>query len=178
MKRMLMAVILVFLSSLLVGCSASRRQEESPLETPTVPPTVLPTQFESPLFDSPLPPSPPSISIAGPSFEIEKPVVAGASQVRGKGPYNVPIVFVDVTLTAKPLGSGIISSDGTFAIDISGELVPGHRVGIMAGMMEGATPVPSVEEYIENLKQFGGDGYKSVPYVGIIFDSCLVAEAP
>lgn len=173
MKRTLLAVMLVFLSSLLVGCSASDRQEESPLETPT----VLPAQFESPLFDSPLLPSPPS-SIAGPPFEIERPVVAGASQVRGKGPYNIPIVFVDVTLTAKPLGSGIISSDGTFTIDISGELVPGHRVGIMAGMMEGATPVPSVEEYIENLKQFGGDGYKNVPYVGIIFDSCLVAEAP
>jgi len=110
-------------------------------------------------------------------FEIEEPVLAGASQVRGKGPYNIPIVIVDVTLAAKPLGSGMIASDGTFTIDVSEELILNHRIGIMAGMTEGMTPVPSIETYMEDLKKFQGDGYRNLPYIGIIFASSMAVEA-
>jgi len=169
MKQMLFVVLLV--SGLLLGCAVSSPPEpESPLETPT--------QFDSPLHDSPLSPTAaPSSALDGPAFEIEEPLVPGAVQVRGKGPYNIPIVIVDVTLAAKPLGSGVIGPDGTFVIDLSEELIVNRRIGIMAGMTEGATPVPSTDAYIESLKPFRGDGYKNLPSIGIIFASAMVIEA-
>ncbi len=175
MKQILFVVLLV--SSLLLGCSSSSPEPESPLETPT--PGVLPTQFVSPL-DSPLPTvaAPSAHALDGPAFEIEGPLLVGASQVRGKGPYNVSIVIVDVTLAAKPLGSGVISPDGTFTIDLVEGLIINRRIGIMAGMTEGVTPVPSTEAHIENLKQFQGDGYQNLPYIGIILASRMVEESP
>jgi hypothetical protein len=165
MKRMLFVVLLVF-SGLIVRCSQPPRPE-SVLETPT----VSQVQFDSPVFDSPLSLA---TSIEGPAFEIEEPVLASATQVRGKGPSNIPIVIVDVTMTAEPLGSGFINPDGTFSIDV-GELIPNHRIGIMAGAIEG-TPVPPT--YVESLEQLRGEGYMNLPYIGIILASSLVKESP
>jgi hypothetical protein len=173
MKRMLF-VTLLMLSGLLFGCS-----QTSPFESPEPPllesPLEAPSASQTP-FDSPLSPTSPAISIEGPAFEIEEPVLAGALQVRGKGPYNIPIVIVNVTMAAEPLGSGIITSDGTFSIDVP-ELIANHRIGIMAGVIK-ETPVPSNEAYIESLEQFGGEGYMNLPHIGVIFASSLVKASP
>jgi len=140
-----------------------------------IPSSTAQTQFDSPISILPSPTV--IIPLGGPSFEIEGPLVEGASQVRGKGPYNVPIVIVDVTMMAKPLGTGIITPDGTFSIDIVPELIVNHRIGIMAGMSEGATPAPSADAYLDKLKHFKGEGFQDLPNIGIVFTSDLVESS-
>ena len=165
MKQILLIVLLA-LGILLVGC-AQPTPRESPMQSP------LPSQTP---FESPLVPTVVETSIDGPAFEIEEPLVAGATQVRGKGPYDVPIVIVDVTMTAEPLGSGVIAPDGTFAIDVP-NLVANHRIGIVVGVIEG-TPVPSPDDYVQSFEPFRGEGYMNLPYIGVVFASSMVQAMP
>jgi len=137
------------------------------------------TPFDSPIvptIDSPIVPTIVETSIDGPAFEIEEPLVVGATQVRGKGPYDIPIVIVDVTMTAEPLGSGVIAPDGTFAIGVP-SLTANHRIGIVVGVFE-ETPVPSPDDYVKSFEPFRGEGYMNLPYIGVIFASALVQAAP
>ena len=167
MKRISLIVLLA-LGILLAGCAQpTPTPQESPMQSP------LPSQTP---FESPLAPAAPATSIDGPTFEIEEPVVAGTTQVRGKGPYDTPIAIVDVTMTAEPLGTGIIAPDGTFTIDVP-NLVANHRIGIVVGVIEG-TPVPSPEDYVKSFEPFRGEGYMNLPYIGVVFASVMVQAAP
>lgn len=164
MKKIKIAIYLFMMMGLLLNCSTQPQPGQSPI-------SVLPVPDVSPVET-------PSVVVAfefsGPHFEIDEPLITGATRITGKGPANVPIVIVNVTMSAKPLGSGIISSNGTFAIGISEPVVANHRIGIVAGMM-GGTPEPSsIDEYIESLKPFSGNGFMNLPYIGVIFASALV----
>ncbi|HNT74107.1 MAG TPA: hypothetical protein PKH77_03695 [Anaerolineae bacterium] len=159
MKRIKILVLLVTLTGLFLGCTKPG-PEDSPI--PTGSPLATPV---SPIQTASL--------AAEPKFRINEPLTAGTTQVSGQGPANTPIVIVDVTMSALPLGSAIISPDGTFVIDLVDPLILNHRIGIAAGMV-GGTPEPSTEAYIESLKPYRGDGFMNVPYIGVVFASALV----
>ncbi|MBN1872770.1 MAG: hypothetical protein JXA33_00955 [Anaerolineae bacterium] len=160
MKRIKILIFLVALTGLFLGCTKPG-PEDSPIPTASLLATpVSPIQTLS-------------LAAAEPKFRINEPLTAGTTQVSGQGPANTPIVIVDVTMSALPLGSAIITTDGTFVIDLVEPLILNHRIGIAAGMV-GGTPEPSTEAYIESLKPYRGDGFMNVPYIGVIFASALV----
>jgi hypothetical protein len=97
-------------------------------------------------------------------FHLDRPLLAGATRVVGQGPAGSTITVVDVTMGAEPIGTGKISAEGTFAVDV--KLLPeGHRIGVMAQAL-----LPDAEA---NLGSLWGEGGVDLPMIGKVFDSVM-----
>ena len=101
-------------------------------------------------------------------FRLNKPVVAGVTEVSGSGPEGVPIMIVDITLMGNILGQGIIGDDGTFVILVP-TLEKDHRIGVALDNLE-ATPW-STADFTE---AYAGDEAYMSPLIGAFFDTALV----
>jgi hypothetical protein len=107
--------------------------------------------------------------VTGPDFALDQSLLPGDTTVTGSGPIDLPIVIVDVTMMAKPLGTGTIGRDGRFSISLNGPIIENHTIGIQIGAAFQATQ--------ENMKQLWdrqGTGFKDYPEIGVVFDSVVV----
>ena len=159
MKLRIVALVLLAGAWLsLAGCKSS--PTPTPVSSPIDrPPT--PTFSASPL-DSPL--SAPSSSdtdsfVDGDKFELERPLSAGATVVRGKGEPLIQIMIVDVTDVGQVLGQGAVDEQGRFEINLDAPLQAKHRVGISFN--------------IEGL-ELRCTRCQDIPLVGLIADSARV----
>ncbi len=109
-------------------------------KSPTSPPTAVSSPLdlapESTFAASPLssPLSVPSSSqesfVDGDKFELEKPLSAGATVVRGKGEPSLQVIIVDVTDLGETLGTGIVDEQGRFEVTLDSPVKAGHRIGV------------------------------------------------
>ncbi len=147
---------LIVVAALLVACTVS------------VPPS--PRLTESPLGPSPLSPLPaPSTQVT--PFKLDRPILAGATEIRGTGPAGVPIYIADITFMGEPLGTGKVDTDGKFVIVVK-PLEAGHRIGLRLGILEG-TPWKPEDFYRQ---EFYGPDAMQVPQVGFFHDTVLVGQ--
>jgi hypothetical protein len=112
-----------------------------------------------------------TFQVTGPGFALDVPILLGASKVTGQGPLDVPIVIVDVTMNARPIGSGTIGKDGKFSISLDKPAVEGHILGIQVGSGFQFTP-----ENSQQLLGKKGPGFKDYPQIGVVFDSATVRK--
>jgi hypothetical protein len=132
-------------------------------------PLPVPRPQQSPVQTSPLAsPLPIPVSAVVP-FQIERPLSAGATEVRGTGPAGVPVNIADVTFMGDSLGTGTIGPDGKFTIQVR-PLEAGHRIGLALGILDG-TSWKSEDFYPE---KFFGPGAMQVPQVGFFHDTEIV----
>jgi hypothetical protein len=105
-------------------------------------------------------------------FRLNKPVLAGATEVSGTGPAGVPIILGDVTLYGTILGETTINADGSFLFKLSTPLEKGHRIGVALGSLEGTPWIPA------NFSDegFHGEEHQLVPMVGFFYDTVMVSE--
>lgn len=103
-----------------------------------------------------------------PDFTIDVRVLAGARQVSGSGPPNVPIRLVDVTEAGQELATTVVGVDGRFVFSLSDPLVAGHSVGLQIGDLTGTQF--SYEDFVYS------DRYYDRPSIGILFDMASVTE--
>jgi len=160
-------ISLVFIAAILVAaCGAP---------IPTVQPQPVQSQLaqpqQSPILKSPLPSPLPTLEPGIVPFELERPLLAGATQVRGTGPAGVPIYIADVTFMGDPLGTATIGPDGKFAITVK-PLEAGHRIGLRLGILDG-TPWKPEDFYRQ---EFYGPDAMQVPQVGFFHDTVLVGS--
>ena len=132
-------------------------------------PAPVPQPKQSPVQASPLASPLPASDKAVVPFVIERPLVAGATEVRGSGPSGVPVFIADITFMGEPLGTGTIGPDGKFAIQVS-PLPASHRIGIALGVLEGTAWKP--EDFYP--EKFFGPGAMQVPQVGFFHDTEMV----
>jgi len=90
----------------------------------------------------------------------------GDTLVEGTGPPGVPIVILDVSLMGEPLGWGVISKDGNFAIKVNPPLQKFHQIGITLGDLEGTEFTPEMFTR--------GEEYRDQPMVGTLLDMATV----
>ena len=155
---------------------------ESPVASPSSP-VETPSQSQSETGEKPESESPVATpvlpdqedAIVGPRFSLDRPLEAGATTVGGQGPAGIPIVMVDVTLTGKRLGTGFINDEGEFDIKLSEPLEAGHRIGIMAGTTSDMSE-EEAQAYISRLKDWRGEGARSLPFIGTLLDTAMVPE--
>jgi hypothetical protein len=155
-KQLSLGAVILFT----VACaSTGPLPDQSPLISPLVSVVATPVSNLAVILD-------------GPNFEIA-PVMAGDTRVSGRGPVNVPIVIVDVTLSAKPLGNGTISNSGNFTIDLSGPAPEGHSIGIQVVDVAGSSYAPS-QEFAAALDAKAGPGFKDYPTLGPVYTQVTV----
>ena len=101
-------------------------------------------------------------------FRLDKPIVAGATEVSGVGPAGVPIMIVDITVMGSILGQGKIGEDGTFVIVVP-VLEKDHRIGIALDNLDGTqwSPADFTEAYT-------GDEAQISPMIGAFYDTALI----
>ena len=104
-------------------------------------------------------------------FRLDRPLTAGATEIRGTGPAGVPIYIADVTFMGEPLGTGIIGSDGKFAINVQ-PLAEGHRLGLALGILDGTRWKPA--DFYE--PDFYGPDAMQIPQVGFFHDTVMVGK--
>lgn len=125
---------------LMAGCTPV-----PPGPTPDVPtvatPTVASTEAPATLAPAPVSPLPeptgagvdvsplPSPAAQGQRFEIDRPVKASNTVLRGTGLPGTGLEVQDVTRMGVQLGAGIVGEDGRFEITV-GALTPQVRLGI------------------------------------------------
>jgi hypothetical protein len=152
---------IMLLAVFLVACGNAPGPQ--PTQSPLSP-------LASPLPNQPGKPSQPAPSSAVRPFQFERPLVVGATEIRGTGPAGVPVYIADVTFMGDPLGTGTIGPDGKFAIQVH-PLETGHRIGLALGVLEG-TPWKPEDFYPE---KFFGPGAMQVPQVGFFHDTEMVS---
>ena len=134
---------------------------------------VGPQPTQSPISTSPLSQPIPAASPLPASnvvaFQLERPLTAGASTVRGSGPAGVPVYIADVTFMGEVLGTGTIGTDGKFAITVR-PLEASHRVGLALGEMAGTQFKP--EQFYT--PEFQGPESMQIPQVGFFVDTFMV----
>ncbi|MGC9396935.1 MAG: hypothetical protein ACP5J4_18980 [Anaerolineae bacterium] len=153
-------LIFVVLMLSLVACDEAPELTVSPLDSPIIASSsVLPTP------KAVSQPATTDGSII--KFNIDEPLVAGASQVTGVGPADLSISLVDVTVGYEVLGSGKVNREGRFDIKVTPALMSGHRIGILAEM-----PLSSTE-----FQKYAGDGKHFTAQGGWVLESVIV-EGP
>jgi hypothetical protein len=131
---------------------------------PTLAPDTAPDSYPAPVE---LTPEFSRIPIV--PFVMERPLIPGATVIRGTGPANVPIVVADIFLMGEILGEGVIGADGTFEITVP-PLAEGHWIGVAVADLSGTEFLP--EDFYAS--GFRGPGAEQVPQVGFIFDTDFV----
>ena len=153
MKLNYVCVMLIVMSLVVTGCSA-QQPAASPLAANV-----------SPLAS----PSPAAIDVV--QFKIERPVLPGATEVRGTGPAGVPIYIADVTFMGDLLGTGTISSDGKFVVKVQ-PLADGHRIGMALGILDGTRWKPA--DFYQ--PAYYGPDFMQAPQVGFFHDTVMVGK--
>lgn len=149
--------ILSLMAVLLVACDATipgPQSTSSPI-TPGVSPLGSPMSAPSDVVP----------------FRLDKPLAAGATEVRGIGPAGVPIFIADITFMGEPLGTSTIGPDGKFSVQVK-PLVAGHRIGVALGILDGTRWKP--EDFYR--QDFYGPGAMQAPQVGFFHDTVMVGE--
>jgi hypothetical protein len=105
-------------------------------------------------------------------FKINKPLVAGTTDISGSGPADIPITLADISAYGEAIGEGTINSNGTFSIKLSKPLVANQWIGVTYSNLTGTKWVAS------NFDDpgFRGDSPQTIPLVGFFFDTAEVAE--
>jgi hypothetical protein len=116
--------------------------------------------------------SKPALVLPGPNFEIA-PIKIGDMRVSGRGPANLPIMLVDVTLSAKPLGNGTIDSSGNFTIDLAKPAPEGHSIGIQVVDVTGSPYAPT-QDLVLALSAKAGPGFRDYPTLGPVYTQVKV----
>ena len=148
----LLSLVVIWIGS---ACAAQTPQPVSPVVSP---------------LDSPIPvESEPQVVAV--SFQVERPLQAGATTVSGSGPPGVPILLQDVTFMGTLVGRGIIDENGQFEVDLSAPLEAGHRIGLTVDV--GGTAW-ELEDF--SSEEFYGEKALSVPQVGFYYDTAVVQE--
>jgi hypothetical protein len=106
-------------------------------------------------------------------FQLNKPVIEGATKVTGMGPAGVPILLQDVTFTGAPVGETVIGQDGTFTFQVA-PLEARHRIGVALGNLD-ATHFKTQD--FSNVSYMGDDAML-VPQIGFYYDTTLVQPKP
>lgn len=102
-------------------------------------------------------------------FQIERPVRADDTLVKGSGPAGIPVVIVNVTMLGDELGGGVIGADNRFAISVP-PLPSSIRIGLTVDDLTGTNY--TIEEFYGD--EYKGEGALMVPMVGYFQDTVLV----
>jgi hypothetical protein len=159
---------LVLVAFGLVGCLPLGIRNPEPFLSPiAVSPTVeeMTQPWTSPLATPVVLPS--ATSTDRGRFQLDRPLLAGATRVSGRGPAGLGITIVDVTMSGEVIGSGEIGEDGSFGITVK-PLLLGNRVGIMAN---GQLP----SEGQGSLDLLWGEGGIQLPMIGDVFATAVVS---
>jgi len=158
MKLRTAFVILIAVNLLLASCGTPQ-----PAPQPAVSPL---TTKVSPLA-SPLLPATANVV----PFQLDRPILPDATEVRGSGPAGVPIYVADVTFMGEPLGTGTIGADGKFVVKVP-PLADGHRIGVALGILDGTRWKP--EDFYQQ-GYYGPDAMQA-PQVGFFHDTVMVGK--
>jgi len=101
-------------------------------------------------------------------FQIDRPVKAGDTLVKGNGPAGVSIVIFNVTF-GMPIGTGVIDADNRFAVSVP-PLEPNIRIGVGVDAPDGQDFTP--EEFYSD--KYKGEGALLVPFIGYFQDTVMV----
>ncbi len=149
-KMALLFMILVVLAS--SGCSVT-----GPAPAATNTPLVKVSPLVSPLRGGAV------------RFQLDRPLKAGDTIVKGKGPAGIPIIIDNVTTMGSELGAGVIGPDNRFAITVS-PLEANTRIGVKLGNLDGTGH--TYEEFFT--PEYQGDGAQNIPLVDNYLDTVLV----
>jgi len=126
---------------------------------------VPPAQPQSP--SSPL--SPVSPLFAAVPFQLQKPIIAGTTRVKGTGVPGAPITIVNISFMGRQLGMGTVDSDGTFEIK-----VPALEENLFVGLSVGDPAKNQWQPEYFYGEEFHGDAAMQVPQVGFFQDTATV----
>jgi hypothetical protein len=104
-------------------------------------------------------------------FQLDKPILAGATVVTGRGPAGVPILLQDVTFAGPVLASGEIDQNGRFELTLGEPLEARHRIGVTISDLSGTS-----FEITQFTAEYNGDGALNVPQIGFYFDTYMIQE--
>ncbi len=152
-------VFLVLVSALL-GCKAEPSPLPSPLESPM--------SVQSPIST----PKATLETIEIQPFQLDKPIEVGATRVTGRGPANVPIALLDITLGGPVLAFSAIDQRGEFEFKLSEPLEARHRIGVTLADLTGTEWTR--EDF--RSEDFHGDEAFNVPNIGFFFDTYMIRE--
>jgi hypothetical protein len=156
MKMRRMFLVWIIPAVLITACSGA-----APGPQPQNSPVSLVSPLASPIA------TPVSVAV----FQLNRPLLPGATEVRGTGPAGVPIFIADITFMGAPLGTGTIGSDGKFVVTVS-PLPDGHRVGVALGVLDGTRWKPE-DFYVQD---YYGPGAMQFPQVGFFHDTVMVGQ--
>jgi hypothetical protein len=105
-------------------------------------------------------------------FRIQKPVQAGATQVTGTGPANVPVTLANLSLMGEILGETTIQPDCTYTIQLSKPLEKNTWIGITFSNLKGTQWVPN--DFLN--PAFRSEGAQQIPQVGFFFDTATATD--
>jgi hypothetical protein len=105
-------------------------------------------------------------------FRIQKPVLAGTTQVTGTGPANVPVTLANLSLMGDILGESTIQPDCTYTIQLSKPLEKNTWIGITFSNLKGTQWVP--DDFLN--PAFRSEGAQQVPQVGFFFDTATATD--
>lgn len=103
------------------------------------------------------------------TFQLDKPISAGATRVTGQGPAGVPVMLLNITVGGKVLARGEIDSDGNFELELNEPLEANYRIGLTLDDLSGTSWEPT-----DFTEEFYGEEAMNVPQVGFFFDTSLV----
>ena len=153
LKLKFLFVLIVLVA--LVGCKKQEIVPVGPRESP-LSPLAVPTP------SSPLPtPTPGSVR-----FYLDRPVVAGATEMSGRGPVGIPLEVVDITTGGEVLGSGVIDADGRFSIALAVPVQANRAIGIRLATAK------DPDTWL-NLWALRGEKARAIPQVGDFFDTVV-----
>lgn len=139
-------------------------EESYPVAT-MPPPTETPSVYPPPTVEE---------VFAEPRFRLDLPIAAGDSEVTGQALPGMALAIVDVTYNGAVLGLGRADADGRFRIEVDG-LEEGNRLGLTFGELEAGL---DISEMTRKYFPHRGEGYMSLPNVGVMLDTTLIAPEP
>ncbi len=169
--------VLLALSLLIFACVPVSNSTASPTAG-TYPAQAATSLDQATLVPYPYPPlSTPVEPTRDPShipFRLDKPIIAGATQVTGTGPAGVPLSLQDVSFMGRLLAQTVIKSNDTFEFQLGSPLEARHRLGIMIDNLEGTKFKP--EDFYA--PDYLGDESMQLPQVGFYYDTAMVQAKP
>lgn len=161
-------VLIAFLSLVVLMLAACQPLPAPPTAAPASDqPAVDASQFSpiaTPTAEPALATPDQTVDMAGERFQIDRPVQANDTVVKGSGPQGMAIVLYDLTRMGIELGGTTIGEDGHFAIQVE-PLTENIRIGIQLAEQNDA---------IWADKSLLGPEAQAIPLVGVFVDTVLV----